>query len=122
MPLTFWLDKYSMDIKELHSFKLSDAVKFHSTLNPVLWRGQRLEPAVKKQLLVIAQDFLENLGINNLQVEDVRVSGSNAAFTYTPHSDLVRILKRSGRLKNTLPFIAFIRTPGISNVIRICAV
>ena len=90
-----------MDIKELHSFKLSDAVKFHSTLNPVLWRGQRLEPAVKKQLLVIAQDFLENLGINNLQVEDVRVSGSNAAFTYTPHSDLdLHILVDMTKLSN----------------------
>ncbi len=77
-----------MDIKELNSFKLSDAIKFHDKLNPRLWRGDRLDPAVKKQLLLIAEDFIEELGLASLDVEDITVSGSNAAFTYTPHSDL----------------------------------
>jgi hypothetical protein len=77
-----------MDIKELHSFKLSDAIKFHDKLNPKLWLGDRLDPAVRKQLLVIAKDFMSELGINDLAVEDVTVSGSNAAYSYTPHSDL----------------------------------
>ncbi len=77
-----------MDIKELNSFKLSDAVKFHDKLNPRLWMGNRLDPAVKKQLLLIAKDFVTELGIKDLDVEDVTVSGSNAAYTYTPHSDL----------------------------------
>ncbi len=78
----------SMDIKELNSFKLSDAVKFHDELNPRLWKGTRLDPAVKKQLLLIAEDFIEELGLDSLDVEDITVSGSNAAYTYTPHSDL----------------------------------
>ena len=77
-----------MDIKELNSFKLSDAVKFHDKLNPKLWMGNRLDPAVKKQLLLIAKDFITELGIKDLDVEDVTISGSNAAYTYTPHSDL----------------------------------
>jgi len=77
-----------MDIKELNSFKLSDAVKFHDKLNPNLWMGSRLDPAVKKQLLLIAEDFITELGIKDLDVEDVTISGSNAAYTYTPHSDL----------------------------------
>jgi len=76
-----------MDIKELNSFKLSDAVKFHDKLNPKLWRGDRLDPAVKKQLLLIAEDFIQELGIDSLDVADITVSGSNAAYTYTPHSD-----------------------------------
>ena len=77
-----------MDIKTLESFKLSDAVKFHDELNPRLWRGNRLDPAVKKQLLIIAEDFVEELGIGPLDIEDITVSGSNAAYSYTPHSDL----------------------------------
>lgn len=77
-----------MDIKELNSFKLSDAVKFHDKLNPDLWMGNRLDPAVKKQLLLITKDFISELGIKDLDVEDVTISGSNAAYTYTPHSDL----------------------------------
>ena len=77
-----------MDIKELHSFKLSDAVKFHDKLNPKLFLGNRLDPAVKKQLLVIAKDFLTELGVSDFKVKDITISGSNAAYSYTPYSDL----------------------------------
>ncbi len=57
-----------MDINELESFKLSDAVTFHKELNPKLWEGNKLDPAVRDQLLVIAEDFVEYLGISNLKV------------------------------------------------------
>ena len=77
-----------MDIKELNSFKLSDAIKFHNKLNPNLWTANHLEPEVRKQLLAIAEDFMMELGISDVHVEDIRVSGSNAAYSYTKHSDL----------------------------------
>jgi len=77
-----------MDIKTLESFKLSDAIAFHDELNPNIWVNDRLRPEVKKQLLIIANDFLDELGINDLDVKDITVSGSNAAYSYTPHSDL----------------------------------
>lgn len=76
-----------MDIQELHSFKLSDAVKFHDQLNPKLFKKDKLDPKVRKQLLLIAQDFMEELGISGLNVKDITLSGSNAAYTYTKHSD-----------------------------------
>ena len=77
-----------MDINELESFKLSDAVAFHKELNPRLWEDEKLDPEVRNQLLLIAEDFVEYLGISNLKVRDVTISGSNAAYSYTPHSDL----------------------------------
>ncbi len=77
-----------MDIRELEDFKLSDAVKFHDQLNPALWDGTKLRPEVKKQLMAIANDFLVELGLSGLSIHDITVSGSNAAYTYTPHSDL----------------------------------
>jgi hypothetical protein len=77
-----------MDINELESFKLSDAVAFHKELNPRLWEDEKLDPEVRDQLLLIAEDFVEYLGISNLKVRDVTLSGSNAAYSYTPHSDL----------------------------------
>ena len=76
-----------MDIQELRDFKLGDAIKFHRKLNPKLWHDEQLDPIVRKQLLKIAEDFVEDLGVK-LHVKDITVSGSNAAFTYTPHSDL----------------------------------
>jgi hypothetical protein len=75
-------------IQELESFKLSDAVDFHEELNPRLWEDNKLDPEVRDQLMLIAEDFVEYLGISNLKVKDVTISGSNAAYSYTPHSDL----------------------------------
>lgn len=77
-----------MDIKELHSFRLSDAVKFHDTLNPNLFRDDRLLPDVRYKLLRIARDFMEHMGVEMTGVRDITMSGSNAAYTYTPHSDI----------------------------------
>jgi hypothetical protein len=77
-----------MDINELESFKLSDAVKFNSELNPRLWKNERLRPDVRERLLAIADDFREFLGVKDLDVKDITISGSNAAYTYTPHSDI----------------------------------
>lgn len=90
-----------MDIKTLESFKLSDAVKFHDKLNPKLWNNQHLLPEVKKQLMIIAADFIEELGVDGLDVRDITVSGSNAAYSYTPHSDLdLHILVDMSKLPN----------------------
>ena len=88
-----------MNLKELHSFKLSDAVTFHDKLNPKLWMGVVLRPEVKDQLMTIAQDFLEELGVHDLDVKDITISGSNAAYSYTKHSDLdLHILVDMGNL------------------------
>jgi hypothetical protein len=77
-----------MDINELESFRLSDAVKFNDKLNPRLWSHEQLKPEVRERLLAIADDFRDFLGIKDLDVKDITVSGSNAAYTYTPHSDI----------------------------------
>ena len=77
-----------MNISELDSYDLGDAVKFNDELNPKIWDdNERMRPEVREQLLRIADDFREFLGIN-VEVKDITVSGSNAAYTYTPHSDI----------------------------------
>jgi hypothetical protein len=45
-------------------------------------------PQVREKLLEIAADFKQSLGLTDLEVKDITVSGSNAGFTYTPHSDI----------------------------------
>ena len=90
-----------MNLKELHSFQISDAVAFHDELNPKLWNNNNLRPEVKKQLEIVAQDFLSELGVDDLDVQDITVSGSNAAYSYTPHSDLdLHILVDMSKLDN----------------------
>jgi hypothetical protein len=78
-----------MNILELDSYNLGDAVKFNARLNPKIWAAdETMLPEVRDRLLEIAQDFREFLGITDLQLKDITVSGSNAAYTYTPHSDI----------------------------------
>jgi hypothetical protein len=90
-----------MNINQLESFKLSDAVSFHDKLNPKLFANNKPRIEVKKQLLLIAKDFISELGIKDLDVKDITISGSNAAYTYTPHSDLdLHILVDFSKLSN----------------------
>lgn len=86
--MTAFFHKYSMNSKELFNFKLSDAIHFHEHLNPAIFDGDNMNPVIRKQLLLIAEDFMEHLGISNLDVKDITLSGSNAAYTYTKHSDI----------------------------------
>jgi hypothetical protein len=78
-----------MNILELDAYNLADAVKFNDRLNPRLWdASEHLHPEVRDRLLEIAEDFKEFLGIKDLDLKDITVSGSNAAYTYTPNSDI----------------------------------
>lgn len=78
-----------MNILELDSYNLDDAVKFNDHLNPRLWdASEHLKPEVRDQLLKIAEDFREFLGVTDLDLQDITISGSNAAYTYTPNSDI----------------------------------
>ena len=78
-----------MNIHELDSYRLSDAIKFHDRLNHRLWSNdEHLHPQVRDKLLEISQDFQEFLGVPDLDVKDITISGSNAAYNYTNHSDI----------------------------------
>lgn len=77
-----------MNLTELHSFQISDALYFHKDLNPAIFDGERMNEEVRQQLLLIASDFIEHLGVSDLDVEDITISGSNAAYSYTKHSDI----------------------------------
>jgi len=78
-----------MNIKELESHDLANAVKFNDKLNPRLWDdGENMRPEVREKLLAIAEDFREYLGVDDIGLKDITVSGSNAAYSYTPESDI----------------------------------
>jgi hypothetical protein len=78
-----------MYLRELTQEGIVDnAVIFRDTLNPVLWKNNRLKPFIRYKLLQIAKNFIDFIGIDNLNLKDITISGSNAAYTYTEQSDI----------------------------------
>jgi hypothetical protein len=75
-----------MRLTEFESLNL--AVNFHDELNPRLWKNDRLQPEVRAALMRIAEHFKDFLGIDIYDLLDITISGSNAAYTYTSHSDI----------------------------------
>jgi putative chitinase len=88
VAFSFALNITIMNINELDSYNLGDAVKFNEQLNPRIWQGNKMRPEVRAKLLEIAEDFKQSLGLSDLNVKDITLSGSNAGYTYTPHSDI----------------------------------
>ena len=71
----------------LREFSIDHAVQFHDELNPKLFANQQLIPEIRQGLLKIAEHFEEFIGVE-LDVVDITISGSNAAYSYTSHSDV----------------------------------
>jgi hypothetical protein len=56
-------------------------------LNPKLWIDGKFDPKLRLQLLKIAKAFYEFLGID-AELHDVTLTGSNANYNWTKHSDI----------------------------------
>lgn len=60
----------------------------HTELNPRLWTSDRkLKPQVRRDLIRIAEDFLEFCEVE-VEIEDLILYGGNANYNYTEHSDI----------------------------------
>jgi hypothetical protein len=74
-----------MRLRELH--ESSDLVTVNKRLNPKLWDGDQLKPEVADKLRAIAKAFEDFIGVD-IKVIDYTITGSNANYTWTAHSDL----------------------------------
>ena len=63
-------------------------VVYHDTLNPKLWDNNQLHTEVRYKLMAIAMHFAKFLNVPELNLRDVTISGSNAAYDYADSSDL----------------------------------
>jgi predicted nucleotidyltransferase len=59
----------------------------HQELNPRLWDHAELKPEVQVALLRIAREFWKFLEID-AKITDIVISGSQANYNYTSHSDI----------------------------------
>ena len=65
----------------------SKYVTVNAKLNPKIWRDGELAPEVTEKLKMIARAFEEFIGVD-LKIIDYTITGSNANYTWTKHSDL----------------------------------
>lgn len=63
-------------------------IPFHDTLNPVLWDDDHLKTEIRYKLMLIAKNFSQFLKVNNLNLRDITLSGSNASYGYSDYSDI----------------------------------
>ena len=75
-----------MRLRELNE-SLSQLVTVNRRLNPKIWNGDELDLEVSAKLEQIAEAFVKFIGID-LAVTDYTITGSNANYTWTVHSDL----------------------------------
>ena len=72
----------------MHINEFVKAVTYHSTLNPKLWTGTFLKQDVRHKLLAIARDFVRFIGLPQINLKDITISGSNASYGYSEYSDV----------------------------------
>ena len=72
-------------------FEFTEAIKpvvYNDTLNPLLWKNNQLDTEVRYKLMSIALHFAKFLNVPKLNLRDITISGSNAAYGYTDSSDV----------------------------------
>ena len=67
---------------------LVDGVQLNDTLNPKLWQGDKLDPAVHQRLLEMAELFVNDLHFDGIEVKEITFAGSNVGYLYHDHSDV----------------------------------
>lgn len=79
------------EVQRSDTITLLEAVEKHPTLNAKLFtKGEVLKENVRKKMLEIVDEFLDNLKENNIdiKVDDILLIGSNASYNYTKNSDI----------------------------------
>jgi hypothetical protein len=67
---------------------LNQITNFHDHLNPRLWHGDKLDRHVELHLLKIARVFVMYIGVENLELKDITISGSSCGYNYNDKSDI----------------------------------
>lgn len=89
------------DDVDIQSFDIKD------DLNPNFWKGEKLNPMVRKKLLVIARDFLEDMCIDWIKPKDVIMTGSLANYNWDEqYSDIdLHIVLDTKKVSNKKDFV-----------------
>ena len=74
----------------LRAFLINIDVRFYNkTLNEKFWsEDKKFDPKIRDKLLVISQDFIDNLDLEGIPIHDITLTGSHSNYNYNEYSDL----------------------------------
>ena len=82
------------------------SLRCHTTLNPVLWDGDKIKPAVRNTLLKFAEAWAAYVNVAPDRVQNVIVVGGNAHYNYTDKSDIdLHIVVDKSKLGDNQPML-----------------
>ena len=86
---------------ELDNFELNEE------LNTEMWLSEeKIRPEVAVKLVEIAKDFLRNIGLSDLDYEDITLTGSLANFNWSKYSDVdLHVLVNFSKLNKNVELV-----------------
>jgi predicted nucleotidyltransferase len=79
--------KIKIKIRPRHG-ELITSFEVQPNLNPTVWEGEVLRPAIRERLQEIAVEFIEKLDLPNASIKDIILTGSLANYNWSEYSDL----------------------------------
>jgi len=67
--------------------KFDGILQINEQLEPNIWQNNRILPKIRQKLLIVAQDFFEDLGLD-VDLDDITLTGSLANYNWTSLSDV----------------------------------
>lgn len=61
---------------------------YNKTLNEKFWSEDSFDPTIRQKLLAITSDFINELDLNDVEIYDITLTGSNSNYNYNDFSDL----------------------------------
>ncbi len=86
-PYTKKMGKHVTFDKQLEEEVEASSFEIHDTLEPRVWNGEKLKTKIRKALMKIATDFINNLPVP-VEIEDVTLTGSLANYNWSEYSDV----------------------------------
>lgn len=69
------------DFEPIKSFYLQN------TLNPKIWHNFKIDDEIRESLLKIANDYVEHLELEDTEIDDIMLTGSNSNYNWSEYSD-----------------------------------
>ena len=86
-PFTQKMGSHVTFDKQLEEEVEPESFDTHDRLEARIWDGEVIKPEIRKKLLKIAQDFIDSLPVE-VDVEDIRLTGSLANYNWSNYSDV----------------------------------